>query len=166
MTPLSAPALNRIPRGLLGFLGIKNGGRNPDQLATFVQGEIALFDWYMATNRQYDRAVVSIAAGAWTTFFTVPQGQYWYVQHASFVTNILTAGQTLETVIAIQDAPGLRQFNLSEPLGSRTVGAVYAASARNFWLNPGEALGLYTVQNAAPPFLNTAMTIAYCRLED
>lgn len=163
---ISPPSISRVPRGLLGFFGIKNGGRNPDALSSSVQASICLKDWYMNTNRQYARTGVNIAGTAFTAFFAAGVGEYFYVQHASFISSALGAGQTLETVLAIQDASGIRQFAVSDAGRVYGAGEIVSVQARDFWLNPGESLGVYTLQLAAGPIVLPIMTMAFNVLAD
>lgn len=164
MTDLTAPTLNRIPQGLLGFFGIKNGGRYPEQLSTTLVGVADLLQWYAETNRVYFRTGVNVAALGQTTFFTVPAGEYWYVLHASFVTSALGAGQTLEAAISFTDAAGIRNIVVGDMPGSRTTGAVFMAQARDFWTGPGDTIGVYTNQLAAGPIVAPILSIAVARL--
>ena len=46
------PPVNLIPSGLLDFLGIKSGGRNPEFLNPGLLGVINLLDWYAQTNAE------------------------------------------------------------------------------------------------------------------
>lgn len=157
-------ALNKLPQGLLGFFDIKNGGRYPQSLAQQLQGTADLLAWYANTNRVYFRTGLNIAVLGQTTFFTVPDGEYWYVLHASFVTSVLGAGQTLEGVISFTDAAGIRNILLSENPGARTAGAVYQTQARDFWGGPGDTIGFYATQLAAGPIVAPIMSIAVARL--
>lgn len=165
-SPLSPPRINRNPRGLLGFFGIKNGGHNPEELAPQLSPSVEMFDWYLQTNREYMRTSINIAALNFTLYYTVPVGECWYVERCSFITSVLGAGQTLETVPCLQDASGLRQLTLCPMPGSRTVGAVYAVEAGGFFMNSGDSLGLYTTQLAGGPIVAPIYTMAYCRLTD
>lgn len=161
MNPLTPPSINRIPGGLLGFLGIKNGGRNPDALAGYVQGCMDLTDWYLQTNRLYMRTGINIAALNFTNFYTAPPGEFWYIQHASFITSVLGAGQTIQAVPCVQDASGLRQVAVADTPAAATVGAVFSVQARDFWVMPGESLGIYTTQLAAGPIVAPIFTVAF-----
>jgi len=46
------PAINRIPHGLLSFLGIKNGGRNPQVLSEQLAANFDLMQWYLQQNSE------------------------------------------------------------------------------------------------------------------
>lgn len=162
--PLAPPRINRNPEGLLGFFGIKNGGHNPEEFAPQLSASVELFDWYLETNRRYVRTGVNLTALGFQAFYTVPIGEWWYVSNASLLSGTLGAGQTLEAIVAMQDASATRQLGLSEMPGSRTVGAVFATAAGGFWLSPGDQLGVYTVQLAAGPIVSPILTVAYTPL--
>lgn len=161
---LSPPTLNRIPNGLLGFLGIKNGGSNPAQLSQVLGAGFELFDWYVQTNREYFRTGINLAALGQTTFFTVPNGEWWFVCHASLVTSALGAGQTLQAGISFTDASGVRTIMVGNPPPSRTVGQVFACDSRDFWMGPGDTIGPYVTEIAAGPIVAPVLTLAVARL--
>lgn len=161
---LTPPTLNKIPQGLLGFLGIKSGGRYPDSLGSQLVPVADLLLWYANTNREYVRTGINVAALAQTTFFTVPNGEYWYVQNASFVTSALTAGQTFAGKICSTDAAGLRTLIWSDDVPARTAGEVFATHTDGFFLQPGDTLGIYTTQLAAGPIVTPILAVAFSRL--
>jgi hypothetical protein len=160
---LTPATINRTPQGLLGFFGIKNGGENPQRFGTILQPVLDLGEWYRATNRIYARQSTNVAATGGLTYFTVPQSEAWFINDASFVTNLLTAGQTLAGAIAYVDPSGLNQVLASEPLPAATVGITYTARASRFWLMPGESLQFYTTQLVAGPIVAPLMSISYVR---
>lgn len=59
--------INRIPSGLLGFLGIKNGGENPQQLSNILVPMLDLIPLYDLQGVEYSQAVSTLGAGV-TTF--------------------------------------------------------------------------------------------------
>lgn len=90
------PPVNRIPNGLLDFLGIKSGGRNPDALSSGLAATLDLLQWYAYTASEDFQVVrtTGIAAGGATRFnweqsipaglivaatLPVPQDQIWIV---------------------------------------------------------------------------------------
>jgi len=163
LTPLSPPRLNKIPNGLLGFLGIKNGGHNPEELAPQLSAGFELFHWYTQTNREFFRTAINLTALGQTTFFTVPAGEWWYVLHASLVTSVLGAGQTLQAAIGFTDAPGLRTIIVQNPPPSRTVGQVFTCNASGFWVGPGDTIGPYVTELAAGPIVSPVFTLSVAR---
>lgn len=55
--------LNRAPDGLLGFLGIKNGGKNPQFLAPYCQPVFDLYDHYLNTAPEYVFVSAALSSG-------------------------------------------------------------------------------------------------------
>jgi hypothetical protein len=157
------PVVNRLPLGLLSFLGIQNGGRYPDQLLPALAPVLDLSGHYVNTNREYlNSGPVGVAAFSATQFFTVPVGQWWFVALASGVTSALGAGVTYGATIQLTDAAGLVNIVLSQPTPPKATGAQWHAQARNFWAGPGERIGVYTSELVAGP-VNVAMTLAIAR---
>lgn len=65
MRDLPPPPINAVPEGLLGFLGIKNGGRNPRNLIDNVQPTFDLWMHYLWSNSiVLQSADLSFAANA------------------------------------------------------------------------------------------------------
>lgn len=160
---MSAPAVNRLPLGLLSFLGIQNGGKYPDQLLPALAPVLDLGGHYVNTNREYvTSGPVAIAALNATQIFTVPNGQWWYVPVASIVTGTLGAGVTFGASIQMTDAAQQVNLILSQPVAPKTVGAQFYAQARDFWIGPGERLGIYTSELVAGP-VNVVMCAAIAR---
>jgi hypothetical protein len=50
MNAPSAPPLNIQPQGLLDFFGIKNGGDYPQTLSNWLQPQLEMLRWYVASN--------------------------------------------------------------------------------------------------------------------
>lgn len=159
---ITNPSINRIPQGLLGFLGIKNGGRYPQELSPTLAPVVDLFDHYSNTNREYQTASVAVAALGQTNFHTVPVGQWWYCCHASLFTATIGAGAAYAGVLCMIDASGLVTTMLSSVSPAAGPGAVYTAQARQFWLGPGESLGVYTTGLTAGP-ISTGVSVAFAR---
>jgi hypothetical protein len=157
------PVVNRLPLGLLSFLGIQNGGRYPDTLLPALAPVLDLGNHYVNTNREYLTGSSAIAALASTTIHTVPSGQWWYCCHASLFTATLGAGQAYGGVLALLDAAGLVTTMLSSSVPAVSgAGAVFVNQARGFWAGPGERLGVYTTHLAAGP-VSTGVSLAFAR---
>jgi hypothetical protein len=157
------PVVNRLPLGLLSFLGIQNGGKYPDTLLSALAPVLDLGDQYVNTNREYLTASVAVNALASSTFHTVPTGQWWYVSHSSLFTATLGAGQAYGGVLSLLDAAGIVTTMLSGSVPAVSgAGAVFVNQARNFWAGPGERIGVYTTHLAAGP-VNTGVSLAFAR---
>lgn len=73
--------INRQPQGILGFLGIKNGGQNPDTVATQLAPVWRYDDWYLNTNTELLSLSGQVnATGGWI-FFDVPSDRVWWVSN-------------------------------------------------------------------------------------
>lgn len=162
---MSAPAVNRLPLGLLSFLGIQNGGKYPDQLLPALAPVLDLSGHYVNTNREYTGGSAAVAALASTNMVTVPTGQWWYCCHASLFTATLGAGQAYGGVLAFQDAAGLVTTMLSGSVPAVSgAGTVFVNSAVGFWLGPGERFGVYTTHLAAGP-VNVGVSLSFARFQ-
>lgn len=90
--------LSVVPRGLLQFLGIQSGGRNPQSLSELLSPTIDLRDHYFNTNAQITSTSVAAANGAanfalpnaWNPLdllvggqAQVPAGEWWVVTEAN-----------------------------------------------------------------------------------
>lgn len=74
-------AINRQPFGILGFLGIKNGGRNPATVADTLAPTWKYDDWYLNTNTELLTLSGTVnAVGGWI-FFDVPADRVWWVSN-------------------------------------------------------------------------------------
>jgi hypothetical protein len=92
---LPPPSVQTPPQGLLGFLGIKNGGQFPSPLMPGVQAQIDLLRFYfeMASEPAGDD-LIAVPAGGNTTFSTfliVPPRKAWIVTNINFVFAIAPA---------------------------------------------------------------------------
>jgi hypothetical protein len=137
--------LNRQPAGILGFLGIKNFGRSPDELATILAGTWDLSAWYVANAAQYLLGSGTITATGGIAVHTVPPGKVWTV--IGFDCQIITgAGDTVQYGFC-QIAPGGTvprvvygtQENVAASQNTRRGLELYTAP---LIVMPGEALGL------------------------
>ena len=73
--------LNRRPIGLLGYLGIKNGGRDPAQLAPVLSPTWDLEQLYLAGGSLYESVTVSgLVVGNTVVWMTLAGVVVWGVQ--------------------------------------------------------------------------------------
>ena len=157
---IGVPPINRIPGGLLGFLGIKNGGRNPDALSNVLVPQLDLTEVYLRTNYVLARIDTTVAAVGFTGAGTVPAGQAWYVSNVFANTPAaLGAGQVLRgcPAAALPDGVAFSVCPLADPRETLT-NYVYECGppARPYQLlPPGTAIGFYCHGLAAGPFTVT-----------
>ena len=158
------PNINKLPLGLLGFLGIKNGGTYPQELSNILSPVWDLGALYMNANSESSVAVLALAGIGSQAFFTVPNGEAWYVLLASGATGTLGAGQTIELALQTTDAAGLVTIAVSPMSGSRTVGQRCAQSLpAPVFCGPGSTFGVNATQFAAGP-INVTCAIRFARL--
>jgi len=156
--------INKLPLGLLGFLGIKNGGRYPQELASVLAPTWDLSSLYLNANAENRVDVVAIAALGSQAFFTVPTGEAWMVLLASAATGTLGAGVTIELGLQTTDAAALVTIATSPMSGARTVGARCAINlADPIFLGPGSTFGINCTQLVAGP-VNVTLATRFARL--
>ena len=166
---ITAPPINRTPGGLLGFLGIKNGGRNPDTLATTLAPVWDLSKTYLRTNLILARINVATVAVGFTSAGTVPPGEAWYLSNAWVNSQAaMGAGQAIACFGAAAQVDGV-SFNLAAltnraaSTGTGTVAA--AGSARDYQLlPPGTQLGIYCDALTAGP-VTMVLQLWYSRFD-
>lgn len=148
------PGINRIPTGILGFLGIKNFGRNPEEVAGYLQPTWDYQRWYLETNAQFRNQAVSFNAVGFFAAFQVPTNEVWAVHSLSCLGGPLGAGQQLNIQPAIANQSS-NIFTILPQVVSRvaaTVGSYAVCSASYpFVLGPGEVAGYFCSDLAAGP---------------
>lgn len=158
-----------IPPGLLGFLQLKNSGRNPTIFPDELTPTLELFRWYMAAREiELDPALsgINVANGAvgFTVYapnaIVVPANQMWWVREYSIQTGALNAADTVSFQPAWANSTvGVLSVHLEgdnlPPLTGTAVTRKGFASARDFFLPPGSQLGIAIGAN------ETAGTVAY-----
>lgn len=137
------PTINTLPLGLLGFLGIKNGGRYPDELGSLLVPTWDLMELYTAANSVHRNDNVNVTAVGAFTVVTVPEGEAWYVINQDVGSATLAAGVTLQLSLQITDPSSIATVALSDPTNLASAGQRCSASLpRPYFAGPGSALGL------------------------
>lgn len=148
---MTAP-LNKIPNGLLSFLGIKNGGRNPEQLGALLAPTWDLAQWYMATTYEYGVANANIAAAGLIQFgpANINDGDTWFVHAGGVAVDCTAGGASIAHNLGISDSSGnfvpLIDIEYSAP--TTWNGRSYP---RGFLLGPGEVLAQNVAGIAGAP---------------
>lgn len=166
------PPINRIPQGLLSFLGIKAGGAAPQAFSQSLLPNIDMLRWYADGNSSEgfaNGAVVNATAAAgsipitsaqWiagggTDFAdggastTVPQNERWLLLEGFVGWNFNAAAGTIsDWALAVQMGAGRTILPLSSLYGFTTsdagVARFGARSIQNpFWMSPGSDLRLH-----------------------
>lgn len=91
--------LQRLPKGLLGFMELKNGGQFPQELAAAALiPQIDLLRWYLATNGEPVVTAPIAAAVGFTNFpeFLIPQDEIWYVDNFMVRSELVGAGEAVQ----------------------------------------------------------------------
>lgn len=145
--------LNRIPWGLLGFLGIKNGGRYPEELSAVLLPTWDLLELYTVANRTVTTPRnATVNAVGYQAYETVPNGQIWYATQMSANAATLTAGQALQFCLASTDAAATSTVALDNPNGGYVAGERPTATlTRSVWFAPGDTIGIIVSRITAGP---------------
>lgn len=174
---MSGP-INLIPPGVLGFLQLKNFGKNPTEFPEVLAPTFDLLKWYLSgESRQMAATDTSLAmatnVGGFQRLTTapiiVPATEWWYV-HSVFLRAQLPAAVTE----FFSGAPcwfNPNTFNPNELLcepgaiiqGVAATDRTYFTVARDFWVPPGSEFGAFvlTCQSATTIFvsLNGRITV-------
>lgn len=163
-------SINKVPGGLLGFLGIKNGGENPTQLEPLLKTVIDLWPLYQVAYGEVLSSAINAAAAGFPTggaALTVPSNEYWWCFEYSIQSNAaLGAGQVLQSVpgYVIPSAGANLFFGVGPPSNRATTGLFMSASnSEQFILPPGAVLAQNAVEVAAGP-VNCTANLRYIRL--
>lgn len=166
------PPINRLPGGLLSFLGIKNGGRTPQVLSEQLAPTFSLVDWYLQTNSlslQQNGNVTAVGFNA--NWFTVPSGETWAVlstmvnSQAALGAGVTIAfgGAWIRSALQVLPSP-LTLMSPSFTTGAVAVAASAPAGAAVTFVPPGGVIGVYCSALVAGP-VNTTLTINYVPLQ-
>lgn len=157
--------INRQPLGLLGFLGIKNTGRAPDQLANTLAPTWDLEEQYCSTNAEFATAQLAIAADGYRSAFQVPQGQFWKILGFGAFSATLVAAEVLRLVPAMTDQAQV--FIVPLPDASETnIVAQRAACAlsKDLILSSGDTLGLLVAHFASAGNIQVFCNVRFARM--
>lgn len=160
-------SINRAPTGWLGFLGIKNGGRNPSQAGDFLSPTWDMSDLYLATNRVWITTGGNITATGAAGGPVVPQNQVWYVQGFCVFAAPLVAGNVLDfEVTYYENALQLPvTFAGSAPQFAPVVGSRPSCKLPYpLFMHPGQALGFF-VNTFAGANIAYTLNMVYSPLE-
>jgi hypothetical protein len=136
-------SINRNPFGILGFLGIKNFGRNPSSVADVLAPTWDYSDWYLNTNSTLLTANPTLTAVGGTIIFQVPDDRVWWVSNFDVFVST-DPGEAIRYNIARFTNATLTQRCVLGP--QETVGASTDLRTGYFGspiiLSPGEGLGV------------------------
>lgn len=137
--------INRQPTGLLGFLGIKNGGVNPQDLATTVAPTWDLAQQYLQTNTEFFSVGGTISALGYNTGFASSASEVTYVHAFGIITSTLAAGNSLGCAIEIADQNGITGVIVPEISArvSQPTERLVLGLQNPVILSPGQQIGFY-----------------------
>lgn len=158
---LAPPTVSKLPAGLLGYLQIKNGGRNPEQLATFLQPTLDLWPLYLALDRRTTSTAFNIASVNTQSVVPVTEGQAWWIIQVIAITPVLTAGQTVRL------APTMLRGGITNLIGEFSAAVAGEQAYGTLELNqptilvPGDSVGVATASLAAGPINACDLRVTY-----
>lgn len=144
--------LNKIPNGLLSFLGIKNGGRNPYVLGEQLAPTWDLAQWYMAGTYEYGVSNSNIAGVGLEVFgpASINDGDTWYVHAGGLAVDTTGAGASIAFNLGIADALG-NFVPLNDIEYSAATSWIGRSYPRGFLLGPGEVMAANVAGIAGAP---------------
>lgn len=156
--------INTLPSGLLGFLGLKNGGQYPRALGELLQPTWDLAAIYLSANSSFDNTTLAIAAIGATAIVTVPEGEAWFIIQQDAGSATLAAGQSIALGLQFTDPAGLVTMSVSDASVVATVGQRASISLpRPYYAGPGTRLGIVSTVFAAGP-INVTLSTQFARL--
>lgn len=153
--------INRNPLGLLGFLGIKNFGRNPQTLSDNLAPTWDLSELYLNSAPQFaEDTDLGVAAAGLYVSHSPPQGEIWFVSDCSAY--VQTAGGTTAVVnLARVGQVNSLYVSISDWLliGPAQIRNIYSPRCP-LVLGQGERIGYYVSDLSGGTF-NIAVAIRY-----
>lgn len=160
--------------GLLGFLQLKNNGRNPHNLDNSIYGMVELRDWLFATRETIPTATSvntnTVGFKVFSPDITVPSGEVWWVTHFAAFASLGAAGDSI-TMRAAMGGPmtgptttGIALLGDARSASGAGVICEVNAAPGGFFAPQGSRLGFYVVQIATAGNISVSSSIRYCRL--
>lgn len=158
--------INRQPTGWLGFLGIKNFGRNPSTAADVLAPTWDLSQLYLSANRQLVEITETINGNGSYPQVTVPPGQVWYLESWSFIgAGVLGAGGVASLKPMLYNTALGYSVLLGGSSGRIVAGAILTVSSLTpIILQSGDAFGFYCYEFAGAAVPGN-VAYAYTRLD-
>ena len=161
---IKVPPINKHPTGLLGFLGIKNGGRYPQALTEVLTATLDLRDWYFSANEVAPRVEPQdINVVGYQAYYTVPDSEFWVINQATaFNFGTLIASQKLRLSIA-STKPGGNTVVISPSPVQADEGRLTVGLSRRIFVSPGETVGILANEIQGGP-ISIGLALRYTRL--
>lgn len=166
------------PRGLLGFLQLKNLGQNPAVMDDRLSMGLDLSQWYLETNADdLQRYTAAFATGSngYASFTTpgplqVPAGEWWLVNNYTIRANTLLAGETVRFACGLVPQPNIAvgvtlQLGDYCPAVSGANQSVAASIRAPFFAPPGSELVIDLSQCTTAATIGFTGMVRYTRLD-
>lgn len=163
MTPLSPAVISKLPIGLLGFFGIKNGGQYPQSIVPAIQPTLELAG-ILAANYNESITVAPIAALGFVTAnigasglpAVVPAAELWWVSSLSAFA-FTGVGDSITGTVEVRglqsgSASVWHRAVTSEFTQGASLSKLHPTTApEGFWMQPGDTVGVWfsAVTNAS-----------------
>ncbi len=169
---LTPAVLSKLPLGLLGFFGIKNGGQYPQTLGEVIVPQLDMLELLAANYCERISAAVAVNAIGFAQAVEigsglnciVPDAQVWYVP--KYTIGALTgAGESVTFTGMVQHTQSGTASNwyhaMTEALTLGASGNIYAPAAPGAgkWFGPGSRFGFWTASVAGPVDLTSSLEI-------
>lgn len=161
--------VNRYPRGLVSLLSLNSSGAAPDVLGAGVQAVVDLEKFWV--QNQLERLVAVNAAvvpNSSNILFTVPAGEFWYVQNYSLSGSINAAGDSFALTPWLawpqSDVDILGRTQGGSSSAANPVALVYAYNERIFFAPGGCTIGFFMSQKALAGNSIVTGSVSFCRL--
>lgn len=153
MTPLTPAVISKLPLGLLGFFGIKNGGQYPQTLGDTILPTLDMAPVLAANYRELVFVAPIAALGFVTANLNggalpgaVPAGELWFVQAAS-VFAFTGVGDSFTGTLEVRNSTtGLASAwhrALSSPITLAASTTQLHPGISGVWLSPGDTIGFW-----------------------
>lgn len=167
---LTPALINKSPRGLLSWLGLKNGGAQPQQLATVLTPVIEMGEWYFETNSRFTMPP-SVNAVLGDVLFAGPTAP---TDHNRVVRYTLRATVPAGTICSFAPAffttfedgvvRGIVVGDVSRHSGRPGTEVVVARASGPFFIPPGAAYGYIVSELSGPGPVPVFGLINYCEI--
>jgi len=174
---LSPAVISKLPLGLLGFFGIKNGGQYPQTVGQVIVPQLDMGE-LLAANYHERLGLQSLVTATGFTQSTivatggnaiVPASELWYVMHASMVASTLAGDAVVYTPVVRNTQSGSASASTRALGAQQTQGAglltVHPLTFENGsrWFVPGDSFGIWTTSFTLVTGINLSMQLGITR---
>lgn len=161
-----------FPPGLLGFLQLKNSGKNPEFLSDIISPSLEYRDW-LFTARQltvdpnsFIRGFLTANRGffSWTSPLGVPQDEAWWVRSYMIRTQVVPAAESITYRPCWKAAFIGSNYGVGDVVGTANAGEVECLGGENFFLPPGAELGVWIKSCTSAAGIQLSVALEYVPL--